>query len=85
MAFDNFRTMAPTIAELRGAVVDSICIYGVRRVSEALALQRSSICFGVDYATVWVERQRNGVYGRGVRCWTPLLPMLDGAFARTLF
>jgi hypothetical protein len=73
--FQAHRIMQGQAAGLRDAAMAAICFYGVRRISEALALPVENVSFETDAVKVHIAKQKNDP-GRGVTCWIPRLPRL---------
>ena len=68
------RLSSPTIAGERDAAVAAICFFGVRRISEALALRRRDVSTSDDAATVHISRQKNDPNGKGMKAFIPGIP-----------
>ena len=49
----------------------ALTFFGIRRVSEAVALQRSDVKIVSGVVGCYIRRQKNDPEGRGQRCWLP--------------
>ena len=61
---------------LRDASLVAVGFYGVRRISEILALQIEDLTFNTGDVNILVKRQKNDPYGRGHSCTIPKIPEL---------
>jgi hypothetical protein len=73
--FQAHKILQGQAAGLRDAAMAAICFYGVRRISEALALPVEEVTFEADAVQVHIAKQKNDP-GRGVTCWIPRLARL---------
>lgn len=70
-AFVDKRLAAGTAAGIRDAAMAAFTFFGIRRVSEAVALQRSEFKSRPDSVGGYIKRQKNDPEGRGQWCWLP--------------
>jgi hypothetical protein len=73
--FQAHRILLGQAAGLRDAAIAAICFYGIRRISETLALPVEGVTFEADAVKIFITKQKNDP-GRGVTCWVPRLPRL---------
>ena len=70
-AFVRHRRLAGTPAGIRDGACVVFCFFGLRRVSEAIALRESDVQVESDSITFFIHRQKNDPCGLGQRCWVP--------------
>ena len=58
-------------AGMRDAAIGSVAFFGIRRISEVLALRREDVRSGEDSVAIWVARQKNDPDGVAQWCWVP--------------